>query len=90
MCYFIIGESAFLSNEVKHLFIVSVVANIAANQLGISDHGTYVWSVLKKEIPLALYSVHIFLLKRSTNTRVVKDTNQGFEQEAKEIFPPPS
>ena len=86
MCCFIVGESAFLSNEVKHHFMVNVVADIAADQLSIPHHGTNVWPALKKEVPLVLnFAVHFFLLKCSPNHRLVKDINHGFEQEVKKL-----
>jgi hypothetical protein len=88
MCCFIVAESAFLSNEVKHHFMVNVVADIAANQLSIPHHGTYVCSALKQKIPLAFnFAVHLFLLKCSPSSRLVKDINDGFKQEVEETLP---
>ena len=81
---FIVGECAFFSNEVENHFVVNVVTDTTANQLGIPHHTSYVWPALKKQIPLAFYPVHFFLLKCSPNPRLVKDINHGFEQQEEE------
>ena len=86
VCPFIIREGAFCSDKVENLIVVIIVISVTPNQLSIPYHAPYVWPALKKKIPLVLYPVHLFLLKCSTNPRLVKDINHGFKQEVEETL----
>jgi hypothetical protein len=83
---FIRGECTFFSNEVENHFVVTVVAYTTTNQLRIPHHPSYVWPVLKRQVPLAFNPVHFFLLKCSSDPRLVEDINHGFEQQVKETL----
>ena len=61
ICRFIIRESAFCGNEVENSVVVTVVADVTANQLCIPYNPSYVWPALKKKIPLVFNLVHLFL-----------------------------
>jgi hypothetical protein len=54
ICPFIIGECAFLGDEVENLLVVGVVADVPSNQFRISYHAADLWPALKEKIPLVL------------------------------------
>jgi hypothetical protein len=54
-----------VSNKVENLFVVFVMADVTANELGVSYHAFYVWPALNQKFPLASYLVHLFLLGNS-------------------------
>jgi hypothetical protein len=59
---FIIGECAFLGDEVENLLVVTVVVDVASNQLSTPYYAFHIRSALNQKIPLASYLVHLFLL----------------------------
>jgi hypothetical protein len=68
--------------------MVNVVADTAADQLSIPNHGMYVWSALNQKIPLTPYPIHFFFSKCLPYYRLVKDISHGLEQELKEPLLP--
>jgi len=46
-CRFIVGEYAFYGDEVENLLLVAALADVAAYQLRIPYHASYVWLALK-------------------------------------------
>jgi hypothetical protein len=66
ICRFIVRESAFCGNEVENLLVVPILADVAANQLSISYHTSYVWPALNQKFPLTFYRVHLFLFGKLT------------------------
>ena len=87
MCHFIVGECPLFSNEVENHLMVTVVTYVTTNQPSIPHHGSYVWSTLKEEIPLAFnFAVHFSLLKCSSNTLLVKDIDYAFEKEVEKTL----
>ena len=73
VCPFVIGEGAFLGDEVENLIVVIIVViNVTPNQLSTSYHAFHIRSALNQKIPLVLYPVHLFPLKCSPSPRLVK------------------
>jgi hypothetical protein len=61
MCCFIIREGAFFSEEIENHFVVNVVADTTAYQLGIPHYVLYVRPALEKKIPFVPYAVHFLI-----------------------------
>ena len=59
---FIIRERTLCSNEVENLLVVTVVVDVASNQLSIPYCAFHIRSALNQKIPLASYLVHLFFL----------------------------
>jgi hypothetical protein len=73
ICRFIIKESAFCGNEVENSVVVTVVADMPTDQLGVSYHASYVWPPLNQKFPLVFNPVHVFLSRSLSPKNLIYD-----------------